>query len=152
MPHTITIGDCEIISLTDAHMQFPWQAFFMGIPLDEMETYRDLYPECWGERGFATDAGAYVVRTEGRTVLVDTGIGPDPIAQLGGTAGRMIDDMREKGVDPDSIDTVIHTHLHFDHVGWNISGGKPTFPTPPTTRRRRTWSTSPLTPPPIRTS
>jgi glyoxylase-like metal-dependent hydrolase (beta-lactamase superfamily II) len=124
-----TAGDCELISLTDAHMQFPWAMFFIGIPLEEIETYRDLYPQCWGERGFATDAGAYVVRTGGKTVLVDTGIGPGPIAQLGGVEGKMIDDMKAKGVRPEDIDVVVHTHLHFDHVGWNLAGGKtPTFP------------------------
>ncbi|HEY8767501.1 MAG TPA: MBL fold metallo-hydrolase, partial [Dehalococcoidia bacterium] len=124
-----TVGDCELISQTDAHMQFPWAMFFVGIPLDEIETYRDLYPQCWGDRGFATDAGAYVVRTGARTVLVDTGIGPGPIEQLGGVQGTMIDDMTAKGVRPEDIDVVVHTHLHFDHVGWNLAGGKaPTFP------------------------
>jgi glyoxylase-like metal-dependent hydrolase (beta-lactamase superfamily II) len=124
-----TVGDCELISLTDAHMQFPWAMFFVDIPLDEIETYHDLYPQCWGERGFATDAGAYVVRTGGKTVLVDTGIGPGPIEQLGGIEGKMIDDMKAKGVRPEDIDVVVHTHLHFDHVGWNLGDGKtPTFP------------------------
>ena len=42
----------------------------------------------------------------------------------------MLDDMREKGVDPASIDVVVMTHLHSDHVGWNLdaTANKPTFP------------------------
>ncbi|HVP04202.1 MAG TPA: MBL fold metallo-hydrolase [Dehalococcoidia bacterium] len=126
--YKITVGNCEIISLTDAHMQFPWVMFFVGIPLEELETYRDIYPACWGDRGFATDAGAYAVLTAGKTILVDTGIGPGPISELGGVQGSMLDDMRAKGISPAGVEIVVHTHLHFDHVGWNFVEGKPTFP------------------------
>jgi glyoxylase-like metal-dependent hydrolase (beta-lactamase superfamily II) len=59
---------------------------------------------------------------------VDTGIGPGPIAMLGGIEGKLLDNMRSLGVPPESVDIVIHTHLHMDHVGWNISDGKPNFP------------------------
>ena len=43
-----------------------------------------------------------------------------------------LENLKEMGHDPDSIDTVICTHLHVDHVGWNTKKveGKwvPTFP------------------------
>ncbi|HEY5625239.1 MAG TPA: MBL fold metallo-hydrolase, partial [Dehalococcoidia bacterium] len=35
---------------------------------------------------------------------------------------------KSKGVPPDDVDIVLHTHLHPDHVGWNMSGDAPTFP------------------------
>jgi len=128
MSHKITVGNCEIISLTDAEMQFPWQIIFPSISEADRESYRDLYPICYGERGFRTDAGSYVVRSSGKTVIVDTGVGPGPIAMLGGIEGKLIDDMKAKGVKPEDIDIVVHTHLHFDHVSWNLTDGKPTFP------------------------
>jgi glyoxylase-like metal-dependent hydrolase (beta-lactamase superfamily II) len=126
--HKITVGNCEVISLTDAEMQFPWQIIFPNIPEADRESYRGLYPYCYGERGFRTDAGAYVIRSSGKTIIVDTGIGPGPIAMLGGLKGQMLDDMKAKGVQPADVDIVVHTHLHVDHVGWNITEGKPTFP------------------------
>jgi glyoxylase-like metal-dependent hydrolase (beta-lactamase superfamily II) len=46
---------------------------------------------------------------------------------LGGLKGRLVDDMRDKGVPPEDVDIVVHTHLHIDHVGWNITDGQPTF-------------------------
>ncbi len=124
----ITIGNCEVVSLTDAKMQFPWGMFFPSIPLPEIEAYKDLYPESFGASAFATDAGAYAIRSGGKTVLVDTGIGPGPVAMLGGLEGRLVDDMKDKGISPESVDIVVHTHLHVDHVGWNVTGGGPTFP------------------------
>jgi glyoxylase-like metal-dependent hydrolase (beta-lactamase superfamily II) len=124
----ISIGKCEVISLLDTKMQFPWAVIFPHIPLAEIEAYKELYPACYGDIGFATDAGCFAVRSAGKTALVDTGIGPGPIQMLGGIRGRLLDDMKEKGITPESVDTVVHTHLHVDHVGWNLTDGKPTFP------------------------
>ncbi|MET0878320.1 MAG: MBL fold metallo-hydrolase, partial [Tardiphaga sp.] len=43
-----------------------------------------------------------------------------------------LDDLRAAGVPPESVDLVICTHLHVDHVGWNtrLDNGRwvPTFP------------------------
>jgi glyoxylase-like metal-dependent hydrolase (beta-lactamase superfamily II) len=127
--YKISIGNCEIVSLTDAQMQFPWNMIFPSISEADREPYRELYPYCYGDVGFRTDAGAYAVRSSGKTVLVDTGIGPGPIAMLGGLEGKMIEDMKSKGITPEEVDIVVHTHLHFDHVSWNLTkDGKPTFP------------------------
>ena len=46
----ISVGNTEIISLTDVEMQFPWAAFFPSIPMNEMEKYHELYPGSWGVR------------------------------------------------------------------------------------------------------
>ena len=60
------------------------------------------------------------VRSSGRLILVDTGLqAPD---------GTLLEDMRRKGVDREAVDIVVMTHLHGDHVGWNLTDGKPTFP------------------------
>ena len=43
-----------------------------------------------------------------------------------------LSDLASAGFEPEAIDLVLCTHLHFDHVGWNtrLVGGKwvPTFP------------------------
>jgi glyoxylase-like metal-dependent hydrolase (beta-lactamase superfamily II) len=126
--HKITIGDSEIIALTDAPLEFPWSMVFPDIAKADREAYRDLYPASYGEKAFRTASGGYAIRHGGKTVLVDTGFGPDPIDILGGVEGHLLKDMAARGVSPESIDIVIHTHLHLDHIGWNISGGRPTFP------------------------
>lgn len=71
----------------------------------------------------------YAIQSQGQTVLCDTGIGPGPIKFLGGIRGRLLDDMRDKGIPLEDVDTVVFTHLHGDHVGWNLSADRaPNFP------------------------
>lgn len=56
-------------------------------------------------------------------------------AFAGGTDGRLLAELRAAGVGPEDVDTVFFTHLHPDHVSWNLSqeGGAPT-PTFPSAR------------------
>ena len=53
----ITVGNAEIISLTDLAMQFPWTMVFPNLPMEEIEAYRDLYPTSFGNNMFKTEAG-----------------------------------------------------------------------------------------------
>ena len=67
---------------------------------------------------------AFLVRGDDWTALVDTGVGPpgpepflpDRQGLLGGTVAR------------EEIDVVLLTHMHVDHVGWNMLDGEPYFP------------------------
>jgi glyoxylase-like metal-dependent hydrolase (beta-lactamase superfamily II) len=128
----LTVGNVEIVALLDTVMDFPFAAFFPNVPAEAFEPYRQAYGGSWAPDGrFRTNAQCYAVRSEGRTVLVDTGVGPGPLDFLGGARGKLRADMRSKGVQPDEIETVVLTHLHPDHVGWNLTSGetrKPTFP------------------------
>ena len=64
-------------------------------------------------------------------MIVDLGFGdrsaefPD-FAVLQG--GKYLDSLKQTGVSPDEVDTVVYTHFHLDHVGWTTSGGSLTFP------------------------
>jgi len=67
---------------------------------------------------------AFLLRGEGWTALVDTGVGPpgeEPF--LPDRQGLLRD-----AVPRVEIDVVLLTHLHVDHVGWNMLDGEPFFP------------------------
>lgn len=125
---SITVGNCEVISVHDMDLDFPSPMMFPDIPMEHFEEYREHYPACFGKIGLFADCGGYVVRSGGKTIVVDTGMGPGPVAMLGGLRGTMLPDMKAKGVSPEDVDIVVHTHLHIDHVGWNLTDGQPTFP------------------------
>ena len=78
----------------------------------------------------------FVVQAPGLTVLVDTCVGNDK--DRGGRAPfhmmhtSFLEDLAAAGFPPESVDVVVCTHLHVDHVGWNtrLDNGRwvPTFP------------------------
>ncbi|MGZ4245815.1 MAG: MBL fold metallo-hydrolase, partial [Solirubrobacteraceae bacterium] len=60
----------------------------------------------------------WVLRNGRQTIVVDTGFS----AAGGGSRGRSflvepLEALRRAGVDPDAVDMVINTHLHYDHTG-----------------------------------
>ena len=77
---------------------------------------------------FCTRFGVFLVRLRGRTILVDCGLGPGPVAYFPGLAGRLPRQLGEIGIATDDIDLVVFTHLHLDHVGWAVGpDGSATF-------------------------
>jgi glyoxylase-like metal-dependent hydrolase (beta-lactamase superfamily II) len=92
---------------------------------------------------FATEEGrlkmsihSLVLETPGQRILVDTGLGNDKqgrgVPTWNNRNTPFLETLTAAGFPVDSIDTVLCTHLHVDHVGWNtrLSGGRwvPTFP------------------------
>jgi glyoxylase-like metal-dependent hydrolase (beta-lactamase superfamily II) len=104
-------------------------------------TREALAQETWLMPHFGTPEGkgnmsihTLVVESSGQRILVDTCIGndkPRPIPAWDRMSGPFLADLREAGFEPESIDRVLCTHLHIDHVGWNtrLVDGKwvPTF-------------------------
>jgi glyoxylase-like metal-dependent hydrolase (beta-lactamase superfamily II) len=79
---------------------------------------------------------ALSVEAPGRRIIVDTCLGNDKkdrrIPSWNDRQGLFLEDLAAAGFARETIDTVLCTHLHVDHVGWNtmLLGGQwlPTFP------------------------
>jgi glyoxylase-like metal-dependent hydrolase (beta-lactamase superfamily II) len=79
---------------------------------------------------------ALVIEAPGRRMIVDTCLGNDKqgraVPTWNALSGPFLRDLAAAGFARESIDTVMCTHLHVDHVGWNtmLVDGKwvPTFP------------------------
>ncbi|PDP89503.1 MBL fold metallo-hydrolase [Glycomyces fuscus] len=78
----------------------------------------------------------WVLRSGGKTILVDTGVGNHKERPYAPVWSRLETDflgnLARAGVAPEDVDIVVNTHLHIDHVGWNtyLDGRNwvPTFP------------------------
>lgn len=98
------------------------------------EVFPDVAPEQWEPHRFLLDdagqltisVGAFLVRSEDRTVLVDLGYGPGALGRI--RTGLLLDSLRALGVTPPQLTDVVFTHLHRDHVGWASVDGVPQFP------------------------
>ncbi|MFO7547459.1 MAG: MBL fold metallo-hydrolase [Acidimicrobiia bacterium] len=74
--------------------------------------------------------GCFVITDGSRVVMVDAGAGddPSPLGE-GAVTGRMPGALAMLGLRPADIESVIHTHLHLDHVGGDLTpDGEPFFP------------------------
>ena len=113
----VRVGNVEIMALSDGLLEFDLCNFFPTIPQDNWQPYEShLTPD----HHVRFNLGSYLIRTEGRTVLVDTGLGPRPADTPDVPWGELLRDFQAKGVRPDEVDMVLLTHLHRDHVGWNL--------------------------------
>jgi glyoxylase-like metal-dependent hydrolase (beta-lactamase superfamily II) len=116
-------------------------------------TYEEILPISWLQPHFADERGrlkmsihALVVEApdgtkDGRRIVVDTCLGNDKEGRRIPTWNKLnlpfLKDLEDAGFPRESVDTVLCTHLHVDHVGWNTmlqdgpNGTKvwvPTFP------------------------
>ncbi|MGI3902253.1 MAG: MBL fold metallo-hydrolase [Janthinobacterium lividum] len=79
---------------------------------------------------------SYVLRSGGRTILVDTCVGNckerRSLPSWNMLRTPFLENLAAVGVRPEDVDIVLSTHLHADHVGWNtrLLDGRwvPTFP------------------------
>lgn len=78
----------------------------------------------------------WLVQVDGRTILIDTASGNDKdrptMPLLDHLQEPYLERLAAAGVDARDVDTVLMTHIHVDHVGWNtrlLDGAWiPTFP------------------------
>jgi glyoxylase-like metal-dependent hydrolase (beta-lactamase superfamily II) len=134
---TFKVGDVEITRLVEVNN---WEdditmLFEDGTP-DLVQTYPWLLPH------YATPDGkmmlsfqCFVMRVGDRKIMLDTCIGADREREFevfSHMETNFLADLAHAGFAPEDIDTVLCTHLHFDHVGWNtrlVDGAwVPTFP------------------------
>jgi len=138
---TVVIGDVEITRI---------QEYAGPGPAVPERLFPDSDPAYWTDNAGWLDPDFYdaatgtlrsvlhswLIRSQGRVILVDTGAGNDkerPYAPVyGHHRTAFLDNLAAAGTSPEDVDMVVNTHLHVDHVGWNtrLDGRSwvPTFP------------------------
>ena len=131
------VGDVEIARIVEIN------AFADNISMllkDETAEFVKSIP--WLQPHFATPEGlmvlsfqCFVLRSRGKSVMIDTCIGSDRKREYDvfcNLQTTFLEDLVAAGFPKESINAVLCTHLHFDHVGWNTHkvNGRwvPTFP------------------------
>ncbi|MFE2271354.1 MBL fold metallo-hydrolase [Streptomyces lavendulae] len=137
---SMVFGDVEVIRVVE------WQGPFVPpsalVPTAEERTWKEnedwLAPDHWHpEEDLAVVVlQSWVLRSGGRTVLIDTGVGNGRerpgSPRFHHWQGDFLGALDRAGVRPEEVDVVVNTHIHGDHVGWNTRDGAgewvPTFP------------------------
>ena len=131
------IGEVSITRVIES--ETPWDGTLL---LPEATAANVRKERDWLHPTFTDDAGllrmsihAFVIESRGKRIVVDTCIGNDkerPIPEWNRQQWPFLTNLEQAGYPRESVDLVLCTHLHVDHVGWNtmLRGGKwvPTFP------------------------
>lgn len=117
------LGEFEITQLSDGARTFPMPDIFVRNV--SKDTAIAAAEAAYMPKGQVTvPFNPVVVNTGSKLVLIDAGNGP-----AGPTVGQLIPNMIAAGIDPKSIDVVILSHLHPDHInGIKAADGSLAFP------------------------
>jgi glyoxylase-like metal-dependent hydrolase (beta-lactamase superfamily II) len=133
-PETVAVGDFEITRVNDAVHWWDGGAIFGVVPKTLWS--RKTCVDEWNRVPLAFNC--YLLHTGQHNILIETGLGDKRDARLRefmnvpAVTELLPEALARRGVDPESIDIVVNSHLHWDHVGGNtIFAGdrvKPAFP------------------------
>lgn len=102
------VGDMMVTMLSDGYLDARFE-LLSGIEGPKAEALLE-------QRGVAgvprMNINVYVVQTAERTILIDSGAG-----HINGWGGRLQVALAAANIDPLSIDTILLTHAHPDHIG-----------------------------------
>jgi len=114
------IGDIEVLVISDGVLPLPTKMLAHNADpaaraawLDEMYLPPDAFD--WA-------LNAVMVRSGGKTILIDAGLGSDPDLHLP-RAGQLIKRLEAAGIDLSSVTDLVLTHLHMDHIGGLLVDG-----------------------------
>ena len=132
-PHTYRLGSLDLHILSDGTYYQDAGAVFGIVP-------RAMWERQIGDMDdqyrMPLGLNSLLVRSHGKLILIETGVGDKDGARRQASPaeeGNLLSSLEALGVRPEEIDTVVNTHLHADHCGWNTRQTEderlvPTFP------------------------
>jgi len=129
------VGRVKVTRIVEMDLPVPATVFARATP-EELRKSAWLYPHFVDQDNtLKLSVHALLVEAPGLKLVVDTCIGNDRPREITGgepLATPFLQHLSQAGWSRDGVDTVVCTHLHVDHVGWNtmLEDGKwvPTFP------------------------
>lgn len=143
--HRFSFGGVNGVVVSDGPAIFT-QNPFIGLPSAALErsyaaSFRSVSPAIFQQNVVILDI------PESR-IMVDAGSVNIPEFPQFENAGKLIENMKGAGISPESIDAIIFTHAHADHVSGIITqDGKVSFPNAKIyigEREHKFWSTIPV--------
>lgn len=115
------LGAIEIIAFSDGSVPQHLEQLLTNIKPGEI---KKLTAQNFQIPVVEASVNAYLIKTDGKLILVDAGTAD----LFGPSLGYLPANMKKAGYDPEKIDAVLVTHIHTDHTGGLMEGNKMVFP------------------------
>lgn len=137
--YRMQLGDVEITALSDGTLPIPALSLLTNTQPGEV---KKRLGEAYQTASVNTSINAYLVKSNGRLMLVDAGTGE----LFGPTLNKLEVSLKGAGVMPEQITDILITHIHTDHTGGLMDGARMVFPnaTLHMDRRERDYWLSPV--------
>ena len=112
--YAVRVGDIDVLVVSDGVLPLPTQMLgYNADPADRAAWLKDMFLP---QDAFDWALNVVVVRSGGKTILIDAGLGSDPNLNLP-RAGQLIRRLEAAGIDLGSVTDLVLTHMHMDHIG-----------------------------------
>jgi glyoxylase-like metal-dependent hydrolase (beta-lactamase superfamily II) len=118
--YALKVGEIDVLVVSDGVLPLPTK--MLGHNADPAVRAGWLKDMFLPPDAFDWALNVVVVRSGGKTILIDAGLGSDPDLHLP-RAGQLIKRLEAAGIDLASVTDVVLTHMHMDHVGGLLVDG-----------------------------
>jgi glyoxylase-like metal-dependent hydrolase (beta-lactamase superfamily II) len=119
--YRMIVGDFEVTALSDGTLSLPMSTLLTNTTPEHV---KKALARSSIKDPVETSVNGYLINTGTKLVLIDTGAG----ALFGPTVGKLIDNLKAAGYQPEQVDEIYITHMHGDHAGGLMAGDKLAFP------------------------
>ena len=118
--YALRVGEIDVLVISDGVIPLPAETLATNADPAELAAWLEYMRQ--PPDVFKWPLNVVVVRSGGRTVLIDAGMGAE-YRDAPQAAGHLAQRLEAAGIDPASVTDVVITHIHVDHVGGLLADG-----------------------------
>jgi glyoxylase-like metal-dependent hydrolase (beta-lactamase superfamily II) len=118
--YALKVGEIDVLVVSDGVLPLP--TTMLAHNADPTVRAAWLHDMFLPQDAFDWALNAVMIRSGGKTILIDAGLGSDSSLNLP-RAGQLIRRLEAAGIDLSSVTDLVLTHLHMDHIGGLLVDG-----------------------------